>query len=181
MVSARAHTGLREVPLGASGSIPLPNSRSSPPVRSVIKFDGMCAYSAMYALFHSPLYAQDSGLSREHPITPVAPRIPGGIHDEQRPEAPTRAAEDQADNLRLQAYLSGRPAEEISSRLLPVISDDEDRLIAYTAANLQSGDKRKSELTNLVLEWKPRGFAATPTALSMSNPVCEQPSTKPLR
>jgi hypothetical protein len=44
------------------------NSRSSPPVRSVIKFDGMCAYSAMYALFHSPLYAQDSGLSREHPI-----------------------------------------------------------------------------------------------------------------
>lgn len=85
------------------------------------------------------------------------------------------------ENLRLQAYLSGRSAEEISSRLLPLISDDEDRLIAYTAANLQSGDKRKSELTDLVLNWKPRGFAATPTTLSMSNPVCEQPSTKPLR
>jgi hypothetical protein len=75
------------------------------------------------------------------------------------------------ENLRLQAYLSGRSAEEISSRLLPLISDDEDRLIAYTAANLQSGDKRKSELTDLVLNWKPRGFAATPTTLSMSNPI----------
>jgi hypothetical protein len=55
LASARApRRRLRDPLLEASESIPLPNSSSSPSVRSVIKFDGMYAHYTMYELSHSP-------------------------------------------------------------------------------------------------------------------------------
>ena len=106
-------------------------------------------------------------------MTPKStPRLPSGVHEPNRPIAPTTGTPAPVE-LQLKAFLSSRSGSQIADSLLPLILEDADRLQRFMEANLESDEAaKKAKLSALVIEWKPTGFSTASTT-AMVQPVCE--------